>query len=123
MEKLTVNYEGKPCYDVIINDTFDDFPTDIIKESAKVCIITDDNVASNCLDQVRGIFKNEVLVYCISPGEKNKNLDTVRDIYGFLVKNDLTSVEKFFHNLKAESKTAALKLYFKFNAAVFYNAV
>lgn len=90
MEKLIVNYEGKPCYDVFIDDSFDEFPSDIIKESAKVCIITDDNVATSCLDQVRDIFKNEVLVYCISPGEKNKNLDTVRDIYGFLVKNDLT---------------------------------
>ncbi len=90
MEKLTVNYDGKPCYDVIIDDTFDSFPSDIIKESAKVCIITDDNVAGSCLDLFKGILRNEVLVYCISPGEKNKNLDTVRDIYGFLVKNNLS---------------------------------
>ena len=89
MEKLTVNYEGKPCYDVIIDKSFDNFPSDIIKDSARVCIITDDNVATACLDSLKDVLGQDVLVYSIAPGEKNKNLDTVRDIYAFLVKNDL----------------------------------
>ena len=90
MEKLLVNYEDKPCYDVIIDDSFDNFPEDIIKINSKVLIITDDNVATSCLGSLKDIIRNETEVFCITPGEDSKNLDTVRDIYAFLINKDFS---------------------------------
>ncbi|MCR4788248.1 MAG: 3-dehydroquinate synthase [Lachnospiraceae bacterium] len=93
MEKMTVNYENKPCYDVIIDDSLASFPKELIREGSRICIVTDDNVANACLDEVKKEIFRDALVFCIKPGEESKNLDTVKDIYAFLVKNDFSRTD------------------------------
>ena len=90
MEKLTVNYDDKPCYDVIIEKDYKGFPNDIIGENTKVCIVTDDNVANAALEDFKKSLKKEAVVFCMSAGEEHKNLDTVKDIYAFLIKHDFS---------------------------------
>ncbi len=90
MEKINVNYNEKPCYDVIISSDYSDFPKDIIPATSKICIITDDNVANAVLTDFKKALRREVSVFSFKPGEESKNLDTVKDIYTFLIKNDFS---------------------------------
>lgn len=88
MNTITVNFDNKPCYDVIINNSFNDFLSGYDFSESKICIITDDNVANAVLDDFISVFDKDVFKYCITPGEKSKTLDTVIGIYDFLIKND-----------------------------------
>lgn len=90
-ERLTINYEKKPCYDIVFSQSFEDLPGELDKldiEKRKVCIITDSHVA--------GLFGKEVtellaescakcVLHTFEAGEENKTLDTVREIYRFLI--------------------------------------
>ncbi len=88
MNTVTVNYDNKPCYNVNISDSFDDFVNSYDFSESKICIITDDNVANCVLDDFKAALNRDVLCYCITPGEGSKTLDTVKGIYDFLIKND-----------------------------------
>lgn len=88
MNTITVNYDNKPCYNVNISDSFEDFAVSYDFSESKICIITDDNVANCVLDDFKAALNKEALCYCIAPGESSKTLDTVKGIYDFLIKND-----------------------------------
>lgn len=88
MNTISINYNNKPCYNVIISNSFDDFIDNFEFTESKICIITDDNVANNVLDDFIKVFDKEVYKYCLKPGEAGKNLDTVKGIYDYLIKND-----------------------------------
>jgi 3-dehydroquinate synthase len=90
---ITVNYDKKPCYDILISDNFEELPDKIIDlgfKDRKIAIITDTNVhklyadeLSNCLNKV----SCSVFVYAIPAGESNKNLDEINKIYELLIEN------------------------------------
>lgn len=88
MKSITVNYENKPIYDVIITNSFESFTQSYDFGDSKICIITDDNVANHILDGFVSSLNKEVYKYCITPGEDSKNLDTVNGIYDYLIKNN-----------------------------------
>ena len=57
INKLTVNFEDKPCYDIVISKGFTDLINELKKlniDSNRICIVTDTNVASIYLDSVKG---------------------------------------------------------------------
>ncbi len=89
--KITVNYEGKPCYDIIITDSFNGLSEKVRElgfEGRKIAIITDSNVEKLYADKVSEELKNvtgNISLYVIPAGESNKNLDEIRKIYEFLV--------------------------------------
>jgi len=59
-----------------------------LKSDGKVAVITDTNVEKFYLQPCMDILRDagyETYSYVIKSGEENKNLDTVRDIYRFLV--------------------------------------
>lgn len=95
MSKLiTVSYEGKPCYDIVLEQTFDKLIEQIKKigyePSQKICIVTDSNLASIHLEKVENIFKsyfNNVISFSFPAGEENKNLGTVQKLYQELIIN------------------------------------
>ena len=94
MSKLiTVNYNQKPCYNIVIENDFSKLAENVTKleiSGRKLAVITDSNVGPLYADKVAQCLKetgNNIFVYTFEAGEKNKNLNTVQDVYEFLIKN------------------------------------
>ena len=94
MSKLiTVNYNQKPCYNIVIENDFSKLAENVTKleiSGRKLAVITDSNVGPIYADKVAQCLKetgNNIFVYTFEAGEKNKNLNTVQDVYEFLIKN------------------------------------
>lgn len=90
-ERLTINYEKKPCYDIVFSTSFAELTEELNKLNAaerKVCIITDSCVRELYGDEVmsllNGVCKKNV-IYSFLAGEENKTLDTVKAAYQFLI--------------------------------------
>ena len=94
--RLIVNYQKKPCYEIVFAASFAGLGTEISSLNLcakKVCIVTDTLVGPLYADEVRGILETlgfECLLFCFNAGEQYKNLDTVRHLYRFLIENKLT---------------------------------
>ena len=95
MSKLiTVNYNQKPCYNIVIENDFLKLAENVTKleiSGRKLAVITDSNVGPLYADKVAQCLKetgNNIFVYTFEAGEKNKNLNTVQDVYEFLIKNN-----------------------------------
>lgn len=89
--RMTINYEKKPCYDIVFTDSFDllvdELDTFDIK-NRKVAVITDSNTAKLFGSTVCNILEDhctKVLLHTFPAGESNKTLDTVKDIYKALI--------------------------------------
>lgn len=91
MERLNVLYNKKPCYDIVFTKDFSGL-TEELKvlecEERKICIITDSKVdeiyGQEVLDLVSQCCKKAVK-FVFPNGEENKNLDTVKNAYKFLI--------------------------------------
>lgn len=91
-QRLSVLYEKKPCYDIVITKGFEELQTEaapFITSEKKVCIITDTNVMDLYVNDVAKLLAPlcaKVCSYAIPAGEENKTLDSVKNIYEFLIK-------------------------------------
>ena len=90
-ERITINYEKKPCYDIVFDKSFDCLWEELEKLNAaerKICIITDSHVAGlygdDLMTLLSGKCKKNVL-FKFQAGEENKTLDTVKSAYEFLI--------------------------------------
>ena len=89
--RLTVNYEGKPCYDIVFTDSFSDLSKEISSlgfEKRKIAVITDTNVGKIYGDEVKkklDEISDTVVIYEIPAGESNKQLSEITKIYEFLM--------------------------------------
>ncbi|WP_029321394.1 3-dehydroquinate synthase [Butyrivibrio sp. AE3004] len=92
-ERLTVNYNNSPCYDIIFDKSFDGLAKNISElgfEGRKIAIITDSNVRPLYADIIVELLKelaSKIIVYAIPAGEENKNLDEIRKVYSELIDN------------------------------------
>lgn len=92
-KELIVKKNQVPLYKIIIENSYDNLPLalqpfDLSKK--KICIVTDDTVGPIYSSSVKEILINlakEVLIFQFPAGEKNKNLDTVTNLYEFLILN------------------------------------
>lgn len=91
-QRLTINYEKKPCYDIIFSQGFEELTEEIAEmdlKERKLCIVTDSTVeplyAETVLSCIRDCCQKAV-VFSFPAGEQSKTLDTVKDIYTFLIK-------------------------------------
>ena len=90
---LIVNYDKKPCYDIIINNSFDGLAEKVKElgfEGRKLAIITDTNVMPLYADTVAKIMtqvSSIVIAHAINAGEENKNLSEIEKIYQLLIDN------------------------------------
>lgn len=90
---INVLYQNKPCYDIYIEDSFGAL-ADALEPFAladrKVCIVTDSNVdplyGAEVEDMI-GAISGECVRYVFPAGEESKTLDTVKEIYKFLIGN------------------------------------
>lgn len=89
---LNVQYENKPCYDIVIEHDFSKLADKLLElgvENKKVCIISETNVAPIYLDEVEkkiGQVAKKVCHYVFDAGEANKNIDTICGMYECLIK-------------------------------------
>lgn len=92
MKSVTVKTELKE-YDIDFRSGFYGISDTIEKsgvKGSKICVITDDNIEKLYGDEVKkALLKNfkEVYIKSFHKGEKSKNLDTISDIYKFLLEN------------------------------------
>ncbi len=90
-DQITVNYDGEPIYDIIFQYSFDRFAkelSDLGSDHRKVCIVTETKVASLYLEElVKTIHPvcKELVSFVFPEGEASKNLDTVKELYEFLI--------------------------------------
>ena len=90
-QRMTINYEKKPCYDIVFTEDFDLLSDELQAfdvENRRVAIIADSNTATLFGDTVRNILDGHckrVLLHVFPAGEANKTLDTVKDIYRALI--------------------------------------
>lgn len=91
IDRLDVNFENKPCYEIVISDDFSNLREELGKldiEKKKICIVSDTNVATLYLETVKRELNDlNVFVHIFDAGERNKHLGTVSDIYDTLVYN------------------------------------
>lgn len=90
-DRIQVLYEKKPCYEIVYRTSFDTLAEEVSKlgtENRRICIITDSKVKNlygeEILNLLTGICKKAVL-FSFPEGEENKNLDTVKAVYTFLI--------------------------------------
>lgn len=89
-KRIQVNYESKPCYDIIIEHSFSELEKELKQlklEGRKIGFITDENT-DRYYSELKIIFEKQdttVFRICIKSGEENKNLATVQYIYEELI--------------------------------------
>lgn len=90
-QRLPILYQNKPCYDIYITRDFADVSQEFapfITRDKKVCIITDSNVRGLYADALKtelDRLSDKVDIYTVPAGEDHKTLDSIRDIYTFLI--------------------------------------
>lgn len=93
MKCINVKYDSKPIYDIVIEKDFSKLSESFNKlnvTNRKLCIVTDSNVGPLYANEVKAELEktgNKVFVFTFKAGEENKNLDTVQDVYEFLIEN------------------------------------
>ncbi len=81
----------KPCYDIVFSQSFAELAEELAElgtEEKQLCIVTDSTVgplyAEELLKTLEGRCRRAV-VYTFPAGEASKTLDTVREVYRFLI--------------------------------------
>ncbi len=91
--RLTVNYQNKPCYDIVFTQDFASLSDEIKSlgfEKRKIAIITDSNVSKLYARDVESALSgisDKTVIYEIPAGEEHKNLDEISKIYEILIEN------------------------------------
>lgn len=90
-QRLPILYQKKPCYDIVYSQSFDELWDELNElgiDDKRLCIITDSNVkdlyANTLAEYLEGKCK-KIIVHTFPAGEKYKTLDTVKEIYSFLI--------------------------------------
>lgn len=89
-ERMTVSYQGAPCYDIVISGGFDGIAAEIGEKwkGRKACIVTDDGVGPLYASQLQGALEGAFSaceIFTFPAGEEHKTLDTVQELYAFLI--------------------------------------
>lgn len=93
-KRLEVKQESIKIYDIVIRDDFEGIlrelqQFDIVKR--KLCIVTERNVASYYLNEVQELLEphcRQLEIFIFQEGEENKNLQTVNQLYRFLIQHE-----------------------------------
>ena len=92
IERMTVHLDGQAIYDIVMANDFSVLGDEMKRlgtECRKLCIVTDSNVAPLYLDEVKRILASHaagVETFIFNAGEEHKNLNTVRELYEFLIR-------------------------------------
>lgn len=92
-EVLNVQYNNEPCYDIVLDDSFEGLAERISGlgfSGRKIAILTDTNVEKLYAEQIKECLETvslATIVYAIPAGEENKNLSEIEKIYQVLIDN------------------------------------
>ena len=92
-DRITVNYENKPSYDIVYSKSFDGIIDELKKfniENKRLCIVTESNVGPIYGEELKKILEphcKKVIIHEFPAGEQNKNIDTISGIYETLILN------------------------------------
>lgn len=90
-QRLPILFNKKPCYDIVFSKNFDELLEelqDLGVEKKRLCIVTDSNVDKLYGEELLQLLSGnclKVVKYVFLAGEENKNLDTVKEVYKFLI--------------------------------------
>ncbi len=90
-QRLPVLYNKKPCYDIVFSKSFEGLWEELQElgaEGKRLCIVTDSNVDALYGEEVLQLFADKcvkAVKYVFPAGEEHKTLDTVKEIYKFLI--------------------------------------
>lgn len=90
-KRMEVTSGGERVYDIVIRKSYDDLPGELERLSIsgkKLCIVTETGVAGFYLEEVKALFAGrckDLCAFIFPQGEASKNLDTVADLYRFLL--------------------------------------
>lgn len=90
-KRLGVKAEGKWIYDIVIQDSFEQLAQELESfdiEKKKLCIVTERNVAGYYMEEVKELLADKCArleLFIFQEGEASKNLDTVNNLYSFLI--------------------------------------
>nr|WP_297863615.1 3-dehydroquinate synthase [uncultured Acetatifactor sp.] len=101
-ERLPVLYQKKHCYDILFSRSFDELWQELTAlgyEHRRICIITDSKVDELYGEEVLTILRahsqelcqkgcGKAVKYVFSEGEEHKTLDTIKEIYRFLIEEE-----------------------------------
>lgn len=89
--RMTVHRDGAAIYDIVMEPSYERLGTEVAAlgvAGRRLCVVTDTHVAPLYLEQVTARLTpccKQVDSYVFPAGEENKNLDTVRNLYEFLI--------------------------------------
>ncbi len=92
--RMTINYEKKPCYDIVFTGSFELLPDELQSlhiENRRVAVIADSCTEKLFGDTVCSLLHGQckkVILHSFPAGEANKTLDTVKDIYKALIEEE-----------------------------------
>ncbi len=94
-QRMPILCNKKPCYDILFTQSFGELWPSLAElgcQDRRICIVTDSKVDELYGAQVLECLEGKCLKavkYVFPQGEENKNLDTVRSIYSFLIQEGL----------------------------------
>jgi len=94
-QRLPVLYNKKTCYDIVYAHSFDGLLEELQElgvEEKRICIVTDSSVDGLYGDVVLKLLEGncvKAVKYVFPAGEESKTLDTVKDVYKFLIEEGL----------------------------------
>ncbi|MCM1100509.1 MAG: 3-dehydroquinate synthase [Clostridium sp.] len=90
-QRMPILYNKKTCYDIVFSQSFDGLWEELTAlgmEQRRLCVVTDSNVDALYGDKVLNMLKDRgarAVKYVFPAGEASKTLDTVRNVYAFLI--------------------------------------
>ena len=91
--RLQILFNEKPCYEIVFETSFNQLSKELSAfsiQNKKMCIVADSHVASLYGEEVKELLKGsckEITLFTFQAGEESKNLDTVKELYEFLIHN------------------------------------
>ena len=90
-QRLNISYQRKPCYDIVFSKGWKDLEEELQEmdlSQKKICICTDSNVDAiygQEMEKLVSRYCGKTVKFVFPAGEENKNLNTVKDAYRFLI--------------------------------------
>ena len=90
-ERMPVLYQKKPCYDIVFSQSFSELWDELSAldcADKRICVVTDSKVDELYGEEVLHLIREKcrkAVKFAFPQGEENKTLDTVKDIYRFLI--------------------------------------
>ncbi len=90
-ERMPVLYQKKPCYDIVFSQSFSELWDELSAldcADKRICVVTDSKVDELYWEEVLHLIREKcrkAVKFAFPQGEENKTLDTVKDIYRFLI--------------------------------------